>query len=866
MMVRTYGRRSRGDVAGGTYSDSLEDDFVSDQETQSQDFLNFSLASQESSSLWPSSTFDPDPYSFSNGVVSKESKKPKLERPAYSRTLMETQEFGEMMEHVDEVNFALDGLRKGQPLRIRRGSLLSLLSICGTPQQRRLFRAQGMAKTIIDAIMGLSFDDFSSNVAAAALFYVLTGDGQEDHLLESPSCIRFLIKLLKPIISATAENKARSIGNKLLGFRKDSDILRDSSKLAHSSSTAIVAKVQEILVSCKDMKLNGADSGLDRPELSAKWISLLIMEKACLSKISLEDTSGTARKMGGNFKEKLREQGGLDAVFEVAMNCHCVIESWSKHGLPLNKDQKLGLECLMLLLKCLKIMENATFLSKENQIHLLELKGEVDFHCSQFSFAKLTISIIKILSGLYVLKTSSSSSFDGKPSSVSDGTDRASDMLSSVDYNVESNELVPLSSSPHCCGEESISACGVSVSQRSTTRLRLPAGMSESTTLMDDACPLKVRVRSSMSSSCSDTPTNYSNGSSLISTDLKKRFGLVERSTLRKDSTCELLEDSQDPFAFDEDEFLPSKWELLHGRPKKSRNRNSLKVSRELGKKSQYQLMSQEETSNGHHCKLTSNKLKNQQFPQNSGCSATDEECSSLVEDCLLTAVKVLMNLTNDNPVGCQQIAACGGLETMSSLIAGHFPSFSSPLSFSNVMKDVTSTISPENQTEIHLNDQELDFLVAILGLLVNLVEKDGDNRSRLATASVSIPNSEGSENESHRDVIPLLCSIFLANQGAGDASAEENLVPWNDEAAMLQGEKEAEKMIVEAYAALLLAFLSTESGSIRSSIAGYLPNHNLSILVPVLERFVAFHLNLKMITPETHKMVNEVIESCRMP
>lgn len=32
-----------------------------------------------------------------------------------------------------------------------------------------------------------------------------------------------------------------------------------------------------------------------------------------------------------------------------------------------------------------------------------------------------------------------------------------------------------------------------------------------------------------------------------------------------------------------------------------------------------------------------------------------------------------------------------------------------------------------------------------------------------------------------------------------------------NDEAAMLQGEHEAEKMIVEAYAALLLAFLSTE-------------------------------------------------------
>jgi hypothetical protein len=60
-----------------------------------------------------------------------------------------------------------------------------------------------------------------------------------------------------------------------------------------------------------------------------------------------------------------------------------------------------------------------------------------------------------------------------------------------------------------------------------------------------------------------------------------------------------------------------------------------------------------------------------------------------------------------------------------------------------------------------------------------------------------------------------------------------------DDEEAVLEGEKEAEKMIVEAYSALLLAFLSTESRSIRNSIKDYLPKRNLAILVPVLERFV---------------------------
>lgn len=37
-----------------------------------------------------------------------------------------------------------------------------------------------------------------------------------------------------------------------------------------------------------------------------------------------------------------------------------------------------------------------------------------------------------------------------------------------------------------------------------------------------------------------------------------------------------------------------------------------------------------------------------------------------------------------------------------------------------------------------------------------------------------------------------------------------QNVIVQDDEDSILQGEKEAEKMIVEAYAALLLAFLST--------------------------------------------------------
>ena len=85
------------------------------------------------------------------------------------------------------------------------------------------------------------------------------------------------------------EDKAPKIGRKLLALRNDADVCRETMKRVDSSSVAIVSKVQEILVSCKELKSSGEnDSGAGRPELCPKWIALLTMEKACLTTISLE--------------------------------------------------------------------------------------------------------------------------------------------------------------------------------------------------------------------------------------------------------------------------------------------------------------------------------------------------------------------------------------------------------------------------------------------------------------------------------------------------------------------------------------------------------------------------------------------------
>ncbi|KNA21886.1 hypothetical protein SOVF_038670 isoform B [Spinacia oleracea] len=925
MIVRTYGRRK----IGRTYSDlSLNDELLMEEEVfegeeedpfaftettttastsysqkfqeSPQEFGSFTFSSQDST-RWVNSEGENNSNNSSSAAAlqllapgngrrekarrlndgKREREWERRETPiskTITTTLMETQEYGEMMECVDEVDFALDGLRKGQGVRVRRASLLSLLNVCGSPQQRRLLKAQGMAKTIIDSILDLSLDDSPSNLAAATLFYILTSDGQDSYLLDSFPSVRFLLKLLKPTVTETIPDKAPSISQKLLALRKDMLLSQDTKKRTDSSSATIIQKVLETLVSCKDLKASNVENDdISRPELNPNWISLLTIEKACLSTISIEDTSGFVRKTGGNFKEKIRVLGGLDAVFELALNYHSNLEGSIEHvtAASIRKLKDGKLQSLPQLFKCLKIMENSTFLSKENQSHLLGLKGNLAAgQGSSLSFVKLMISFIKILSELSLLRTSSTNSSPEMPTNRSNGSDHCRELCLKAERKVDSNGVSSLRSSQECSSSGRCSSdTGFSTSQSSErlSGFQLSSNSGATTGFGVGNCLIEKAASSSGSGSCSFTSKSSNVGAPANGHSSKTKLPLA-KSPYDIDDVFIDLDDNQDPFAFDEEDLAPSKWETLRGRhrgpckqKRRPASRNADNECFSLPMLSLEESLSQPMLNQEDFCNAEQND--GDRISSDTSCTtAISEENSSLVADCLLTAIKVLMNLTNDNAVGCQQIAACGGLETLSSLIARNFPSFS--LFTSGERKEKTlftgAVLELESQTDIHLNDQELDFLVTILGLLVNMVENNGENRSRLAAAEVSVHYS-GRLPEVNTGVIPLLCSIFLANRGAGEA-AEEELQSWDAEEVVLQGEKEAEKMIVEAYAALLLAFLSTESKSIRKAIANYLPDHSVKVLVPVLERFVTFHMTLNMISPETHKTVSEVIESCKLP
>ncbi|WOL00036.1 hypothetical protein Cni_G08749 [Canna indica] len=885
MFVRTYARRAARCVGGGgggrsasdpVLLDSPESDGDSDSAAGellelppfSQDASFNSrpapFSSQDSSSPWSLDPFDlpedppplpPSLFSSSRGGLPLDSlglddsgagrcrvfRDPAAE--VTTATLMEAQEFGEMMEHVDEVNFALDGLRPWQPVRVRRASLLSLLSSCETAQQRRLLRVRGMTRRIIEAILDINLDDSPSTVAAAALFYVLASDVQDEHLLDSPSCIGFLLKLLNPKCPDTTGDKLATFGSRLLGKRKP-QVIGNSYKGSDSTAKAIISKVLDILLSCKEIKPGSEnDEGTERPELNPKWIALLTVEKACLSTLSFEDTCDMVKMPGGEFKEKLRKLGGLDAIFDVLSSCHSTLEAWHFSSSSNLKDEPV-LQSMLLLLKCLKIMENATFLSKDNQNHLLGMKQKLNSGGLQLSFVGVIISAIKFFSDFSLLQINLSNSDKGKLISEGQSFQLKAKL---TDYSEEP------SGSHHsgCSGVNRESEVKVikichkrlksSYSQSKVTLSGSEKAVDFSTSISchvinrstGDSCADGVAIKTNLSTigSRMNSHRNTNKWISIKTNGATTKSEITSKRPLLKDVKKNSEIDIYDPFAFDEGELKPSQWEMLAKKKEKPHAYEGDLAKKELSNGCELPIISTDDVLS----QLT-NEESQRNFA-NSHPSGVDEDLS-LIEDCLLTSVKVLMNLTNDNPLGCQQIAECDGLHTMASLIINHFPSFDCCFQMNGKLRGSASTSTYDrHRSKRHLNDHELDLLVALLGLLVNLVEKDNRNRLRLADARVSASRPGKSENmEAERDVIPLLCSIFLANQGNGETKEERTL---DDEESLLQGAKEAEMMIIEAYAALLLGFLSTESSRIRESIAKCLPNQNLQALVPVLERFV---------------------------
>lgn len=175
----------------------------------------------------------------------------------------------------------------------------------------------------------------------------------------------------------------------------------------------------------------------------------------------------------------------------------------------------------------------------------------------------------------------------------------------------------------------------------STGQLEHPISLSDTTTRTSNgSCSVMMRVNSSKSGSCSET-SRSSNGK-LNGEGTMKKFGFGRRINI-EDSKFDILDENQDPFAFDEDDFVPSKWDTLCGKKKKSRIRRFKPKVRgaDEGCRSLPLTSHQESSNEEFHPQVTMNR-DNYSSNGTSSSNSVDEETVNLLSDCLLTAIKVL--------------------------------------------------------------------------------------------------------------------------------------------------------------------------------------------------------------------------------
>ena len=167
------------------------------------------------------------------------------------------------------------------------------------------------------------------------------------------------------------------------------------------------------------------------------------------------------------------------------------------------------------------------------------------------------------------------------------------------------------------------------------------ASSQTATTSMNDSCLPKMRIHSSLSSSCSGKLGSSYDGIPLTSNGSET---LCKRPDDTKDGKWQLLEDSHDPYAFDEDDFVPSKWDLLYGKKKISQTKKLGLRNREIQDEHQYQFTtSQQESSNG---EIFQKEFISEEYHHSiatSGSQSAEEEYSSLLSDCLLASIKVFL-------------------------------------------------------------------------------------------------------------------------------------------------------------------------------------------------------------------------------
>ncbi|XP_055370929.1 protein wings apart-like isoform X2 [Condylostylus longicornis] len=237
------------------------------------------------------------------------------------KTAHQIQEIGEYQEMDDDVEYILDALQPRNPSSTRCLSALQLATKCMTPAFRMHVRAHGTVTKFFKVLQDAKADK-SLGLCTAAIMFVLSQDTLNMDL--DRDSLELMMNLLESD-SADAVDTANYERNK--------------------------QKVREL---CEEIKSHGKGAHLNIDSISAGTLAMETL-------LSL-----TSKRAGEWFKEELRELGGLEHIIKTICDCcHQIsdyVVSWTE----------VLLEKLKTIERCLRVLENVSFLNEVNQTYILK--------------------------------------------------------------------------------------------------------------------------------------------------------------------------------------------------------------------------------------------------------------------------------------------------------------------------------------------------------------------------------------------------------------------------------------------------------------------------------------------------------------
>ena len=204
--------------------------------------------------------------------------------------------------------------------------------------------------------------------------------------------------------------------------------------------------------------------------------------------------------------------------------------------------------------------------------------------------------------------------------------------------------------------------------------------------------------------------------------------------------------------------------------------------------------------------------------------------------DCLLSCLRVMVNITNKNKYGCKLVG-----------------------SKSNFLETTVNTVI--RLPLLIPPDQRFDVVILGLGLFINLIEQNEENREKLAEVSVSdilqplgneaVKKAKSEMSQKRGSFSSTLLPVYLIDKYLKDHSSN-----------MSGTQNETELNITSAYVSIFLGCLIKDNNDIQKRIYKHLPEGGFGELASILKEFMVFKkiAGIKM-KDEDKDSIEEVIK-----